>query len=115
EDDAVKNSVTMAAQSVYSDRELHGKHSGDKQEMLWQRGINWNDYPPFFKRGVYLKRITTRRTLTDEELRRIPEAHRPDPGELFDRSSVVELDLPPIRRCPDAMERLFGVKREERE
>jgi tRNA(His) 5'-end guanylyltransferase len=77
EDDATKNSITMAAGAYYSDSELDGKNSGVKQEMLWQKGVNWNDFPAFFKRGTYLQRRTFDRTLTDEERARIPEAHRP--------------------------------------
>ena len=49
--DATRNSVSMAAQSVYSHRELNKKSSSDKQEMLFQKGINWNDYPVSAKRG----------------------------------------------------------------
>lgn len=102
EDDATKNSITMAAQSVCSHRELQGKHTGEMQEMLHQHGINWNDYPAFFKRGTYLQRKTSQRTLTEPERMRIPEAHRPAPDATFDRSEVVELELPPIRRIPHA-------------
>src|SRR5688572_6333212 len=36
EDDATKNSITMAAGAYYNDRELHGKNSSQKQEMLFQ-------------------------------------------------------------------------------
>ena len=51
--DATKNSITMAASAYYPHKELEGKHSGDKHEMLFQKGINWNDYPDFFKKGSY--------------------------------------------------------------
>ena len=54
--DATRNSITAAAQAVYNHKELHGKSSADKHEMLWQKGINWNDYPDFFKKGVYLRK-----------------------------------------------------------
>lgn len=54
--DATRNSITSAAQSVYSHKELQNKSSSDKHEMLWQKGINWNDYPNFFKRGIYLRK-----------------------------------------------------------
>ena len=89
EDDAVKNSITMAAGSFYSDRELHGKDSAEKQEMLFQKGKNWNDYPAAFKRGTYLQRRASERELTEEERLRIPEAHRPERGTKFLRSTVV--------------------------
>lgn len=49
--DATRNSISAAAQSVYSAKELHGKKSDELQEMLWLKGINWNDYPVWAKRG----------------------------------------------------------------
>lgn len=107
EDDATKNSITMAAGALYSDRELEGRNSSVKQEMLWQKGINWNDYPAFFKRGSYLQRRTFARTLTDEERARIPEAHRPAADATFQRSQVVELELPPVRKIANLSAVLF--------
>lgn len=107
EDDATKNSITMAAGAHYSDSELHGKSSGSKQEMLLQKGVDWNDFPAFFKRGSYLQRRTSERTLTEEERARIPEPHRPPIGQLFQRTQVVELDLPPVRTIGNLMAVLF--------
>jgi tRNA(His) 5'-end guanylyltransferase len=50
--DATRNSILMAGQSVFSRKELQGKNTNEIQEMLWQQhGINWNDYPEGFKRG----------------------------------------------------------------
>lgn len=54
--DAVKNSVTMAASEWYSNKQLMGKNSNDKLDMLIEKGINWNDYPKFFKEGSFFKR-----------------------------------------------------------
>jgi tRNA(His) 5'-end guanylyltransferase len=107
EDDATKNSVTMAAGAYYSDAELDGKSSGVKQEMLWQKGVNWNDFPAFFKRGSYLQRRTFTRALTDNEWARIPEAHRPAAGTTFQRTQVVELELPPVRKIGNLAAVLF--------
>jgi tRNA(His) 5'-end guanylyltransferase len=107
EDDATKNSITMAASAHYSESELEGKNSGVKQEMLWQKGVNWNDFPSFFKRGTYLQRRTAMRTLTDDERARIPEAHRPPVGATFQRNHVTTLDLPPVRKIANAREVLF--------
>jgi tRNA(His) 5'-end guanylyltransferase len=107
EDDATKNSITMAALSCYSERELDGKSSGDKQELLFQKGINWNDYPAFFKRGTYVQRTTVPRALTDEERAKIPERYRPPADALVDRTQIVELDLPPIRKVANATAVLF--------
>ncbi|HWO24516.1 MAG TPA: tRNA(His) guanylyltransferase Thg1 family protein [Kofleriaceae bacterium] len=107
EDDATKNSITMAAGAHYADHELEGKNSSVKQEMLWQKGVNWNDFPTFFKRGTYLQRRTAARTLTEEERARIPEAHRPPLGATFQRTQVVELELPPVRQIANLGAVLF--------
>lgn len=49
--DAVRNSIAMTAQSLYSHKELNGKSQADQQEMIFQKGQNWNDMPDGFKRG----------------------------------------------------------------
>ena len=49
--DTVRNSISCVAQSLYSHKELHGKNTNELQEMIFQKGINWNDYAPKFKRG----------------------------------------------------------------
>lgn len=49
--DASRNSVQMAAQALYSQKELHGKNCSQLQEMIHQKGINWNDYTSGEKRG----------------------------------------------------------------
>jgi len=49
--DATRNSISMAAQSRFSHKQLHGVSTDQAQEMLFQDGINWNDYPTRFKRG----------------------------------------------------------------
>lgn len=49
--DATRNSIQMAAQSLYSHKQLHGKNVNELQEMIFQKGINWNDYSVREKRG----------------------------------------------------------------
>ena len=106
--DATKNSVTMAASKYYSHTELHGKGRADQHEMLHAKGVNWNDYPDFFKKGSYLKRIAVRRELTQEELSRIPEAHRPTSPVW--RTEVLEMELPPFNQIEHPLETLFGAE-----
>lgn len=111
EDDATKNSISMAAQSAFSHRELLNKHTGEMQEMLHARGINWNDYQAFFKRGTYVRRVTSTRTLTEEERARIHAAHRPAADATFLRSEIVELSIGPIRRFEEQrVALLFGLE-----
>ena len=51
--DATRNAIQMLGQCNFSHKELHGKSCNDIQDMLMtQRGINFNDMPTEFKRGV---------------------------------------------------------------
>jgi tRNA(His) guanylyltransferase len=94
EADAVENSVQMATRAHYSHKQMHGKNQRDMHEMLHAKGVNWNDYPDHFKRGVYAKRVKVTKTLSDAELAKIPAAHRPT-GPV-ERSEVQILYVPPI-------------------
>lgn len=62
--DATRNAIQMLGQCNFSHKELHGKSCSDIQDMLMlQKGINFNDMPTEFKRGVCC----------------IKETYRPDP------------------------------------
>lgn len=51
--DATRNSIQMVGQANFSHSELQGKSCNMIQDMLHEeRGINWNDYPTRWKRGV---------------------------------------------------------------
>lgn len=51
--DATRNSIQMVGQANFSHKELQGKSCNMIQDMLHeQRGINWNEYPIRWKRGV---------------------------------------------------------------
>lgn len=96
--DATKNSISMAASAHYSHKELHGKNGQQKHDMLHAKGVNWNDYPFFFKRGTYVQRRTTSQPFSAEELDSLPPKHaaRMNPGLLVERSTVSAIELPPL-------------------
>lgn len=75
ENDATKNSITMAALSVFSHKEIDGKNSAEKIDMLFSKGIKWEAYPAFFKRGTYIQRIEVATEFTPEEIERLPLKH----------------------------------------
>ncbi len=54
EQDAVRNSIQSAARSVYSYKQCYKANCHVLQDMLMEKGINWNDYPSSFKRGTYV-------------------------------------------------------------
>jgi tRNA(His) 5'-end guanylyltransferase len=55
--DAVRNSISSVAQSLYSPRELNGVKTDQMQEMIFQKGINWNDYDFRMKRGAVICKV----------------------------------------------------------
>jgi tRNA(His) 5'-end guanylyltransferase len=55
--DATRNSISSVAQSLYSHRELERKKTDEMQEMIFQKGINWNDYTPREKRGSVIRKV----------------------------------------------------------
>jgi len=96
--DATKNSITMAARSVCGDKQLHGKNGAEKREMLFRKGINWNDYPAFFKRGSFVQRRVIEKPFSADEIERLPEKHeaRNNPELMVERSEWRVLKMPPF-------------------
>ena len=101
--DATRNSISMLAQTHFSQKQLHGVGTGGMQEKLWaERGINWNDEDPRFKRGT----IVVPRT----ELR---------PVEYIDKRTRVavkteaertswSIEAAPLFTAPDTLQWLLG-------
>lgn len=57
--DALRNSVSMAAQARIPHQRLHGVSSDEMQELLFtEHGINWNDYPASCRRGQVAVDVT---------------------------------------------------------
>ena len=79
--DATRNSIQMVGQANFSHKELQGKSCNDIQDMLMlQKGINWNNFPTYLKRGSACLR------LPDPEM---PESER--------LKWIVDLDMPILK------------------
>ncbi len=107
--DATRNSVQMAAQAHYSHKQLMNKNQGDLQELLFQKGINWNDYPAFFKRGTYIQRRKVTRRYILDELDKLPPKHRAreNPDLEVERTEIRRLNMPPFTRVANRVEVIF--------
>jgi len=113
EQDATKNAISMAARSYYSAKDLHAKSGAEMQEMLFQKGVNFNDYPAFFKRGTFVLRRRVSRPFTVEELELLPPKHeaRKNPNLVVERSDVYEADMPKFSSVTNRQDVLFfGAK-----
>lgn len=106
EQDATKNSISMAAQAFYSHKELMNKNGSQKQEMLFQKGINWNDYPSFFKRGTYVQRKRVVTPFTSDEIEKLPAKHnaRRDPNFLVERWIIDRVELPKLSSIENSVD-----------
>ena len=110
ERDATKNAVSMAARHYYSHAEIDGKTSGEQQELLFRAGVNFNDYPAFFKRGQFFARREISRPFTAEEFEALPPLHdaRRNPGLEVVRAEVEALDMPPFDKVQNRVEVIFA-------
>jgi tRNA(His) guanylyltransferase len=99
--DATKNTISMAAHAHFSHSSLHGMNGSEMQERLFvEKGINFNDYPVQFKRGIFAKRVTRMQCLSQEQLDKIPPLYRPS-GPV-ERSSVELMDIK-LSKLPDPL------------
>ncbi len=107
EKDAAKNSISMAARTMYSHRELHGRSGKQMQEMMFQKGTNWDNYPVWAKRGTFIIKRKVLEKFTPEELAKIPEKHRPDPDETRERTRYHQMEMPRFTKVTNRVDVLF--------
>jgi len=97
EQDAVRNSIQAAAQAHFSHKSLHGLNSSQLQDKLMrEKGINWNDYPYYQKRGTYIRAVKTSEPITVEERESLPAKHlaRTNPNLAVERRKMVFGEVP---------------------
>lgn len=110
--DARKNAISMVAQSKFSHKKLHQKDQKAMLAMLAEIGVEFEDFPESFRRGSFVRRYTVERLLTDEELARIPEKHRPT--EPVMRSEMRVVEMPPFNRVSNRVEVIFDAATPQR-
>ncbi len=110
EQDATKNSVSMATRHYYSHKEMDNQGRADMMEMLYKKGINWNDYPAFFKRGTYIQRVKRKGKFTTDEIESLPPKHaaRTNPDLEIERSVIATVDMPPLGRVMNRVDVIFN-------
>jgi len=86
--DATRNSISSAAQSLYSPKELNGVKTDGMQEMLFQKGINWNNYSPREKRGSLIRKVERKFIKSDsiKAVAKTPNTQVIDDKHIFTRS-----------------------------
>ena len=101
----------MLAQSHFSHKSLQGLNGNQMQEKLMtEKGVNWNDLPSKYKRGVYIKRTRTSRPFTAEELSTLPPkhaAHR-NPDLVIERNVIGRVKFPIFNKIENKVGVVFN-------
>lgn len=108
--DATKNSIQMAGHHFFNNKQMHKKHTGEIKDMLInEKGVNWNEYPDFFKRGTFIQRRVTSEAFSREELASLPPKHRAhtDPDLQIERSIIRNVPMPPFGRVSNRVDTIF--------
>lgn len=94
--DAICNSIQSLGQSLFSQKQLHGKSCSELQEMCFQSGHNWNDLDAYKKRG---------RCVVKQERMHVLD------GEVTMRSAwVVDNDIPEFTQDRNYVEKYLAVE-----
>lgn len=64
--DAIRNSISMLSQSLYSHKFLNGKDSDEKIKLCKQKNNDWNDLPNCFKNGVSVYKVESTEPLINK-------------------------------------------------
>lgn len=100
--DATRNAIQMLGQCHFSEKELHKKSCNKIQDMLMtQKGINFNDMPTEFKRGI----CCVRKEIQD------PNADIKD-GYYPKTQWVLDKYIPIFTKDRDYIERFVNVEEE---
>lgn len=103
--DATRNAIQMLGQCNFSHRELHGKTCNDIQDMLMtQKGINFNDMPVEFKRGVCCYKIASEHININLETKKETRCMR--------SKWILDKDIPIFTQVRDYVEQFVEVREE---
>lgn len=107
QNDATKNSISSATYyevaakigKKTTRKKMHGLNQKQQQELLFQEvGINWNDYPTKFKRGIGCYKVSKEMALN---------------GNIFMRSSwELDEELPVFTREQEFLRNILGIEEE---
>lgn len=108
ENDATRNSKLLLAEA-YLGKNLFKLKTDKLQDLLIEKGVNWNDLEPHFKRGTYVKVHEVSKPWTVQELSKLPAKHyaHKTPDLKITRKVITELQLPPITKVTNIGDVIF--------
>lgn len=116
QDDASRNSIQMVGQANFSHKELHKKSRNDIQDMLMtQKGINWNDFPIYQKRGscCIKEEYTVNDNGEEVEVDCVTDVDEPVESVTFRSRWIIDTDIPIFKgKGREYIDRLVFVGKE---
>lgn len=104
--DASRCAVNSAARYYFSHEELMHKSGPEKQEMLFQKGVNWDNYPEHFKRGIFFVKKEKQDYIPDSIYYAIPKNKRPE-SRIVTRRKVEQKPMPLFSKVTNREEVIF--------
>lgn len=105
--DATKNSVSMAAFCHYSDKQLFEKNQDDQLKMLKEKGVEWADYPDWFKFGTFVRRISVEVDPGPELVEKLTKLRCTIPDKIV-RHDFVAGPMPAFTKAKNRKEVIFN-------
>lgn len=95
QNDCVRNSIQSVAQANFSAKQLEHKNQKELMDMLMlKKGVNWNDYPIYLKRGTCCVKV--------------PQTYNEGTPDEFTRSKwVIDKEIPTFTKDRDYIEKRF--------
>jgi tRNA(His) 5'-end guanylyltransferase len=104
--DATRNAIQMLGQTNFTHKELQGKSCSEIQDMLMlQKGINFNDMPAEFKRGVCCVKEEYLLEAPTSEVEELVRLHATTPRTRW----VLDKEIPIFTQERDYIEKQFIV------
>lgn len=87
--DCTKNAISMAAQSMFSHKSLQGQNGSQMQERMFsEAGVNFNEYPAFFRRGTFARRVQVLKPMDADLANALAEKGIIVPAGAIERSEI---------------------------
>lgn len=104
--DCSKNAISQATRYYYSHNAMHGKNGQEMIAMLSDKGVCFDAYPCWARRGTYIVRKVVETTLSATEMEKIPVEHRPV-GPVLRAKYLTCRPQDGLRKCANRVAVLF--------
>lgn len=105
--DATKNSVSLVASENFSHKSLQGISSKERKQKLREIGDPWEDYPEFFKQGIYVGKFVREVKVKDDKS--IPEEVKANMPETIERNVLETFTMSQLDKTENPVD-IFNFK-----